>query len=80
MTASLERGLAFLLTMELLLLGRDRLLAQIPGFARRFFASYRVFRKDLSRLLKEYAADRRGLVWLLLISSVGIVVRIWFLD
>jgi hypothetical protein len=80
MPASLRGGLPFPLTMELLLLGWDRLLARIPGFARRFVASYRVFRKDLSRLLKERAADRPGLVWLLLIASVGIVVRIWFLD
>jgi 4-amino-4-deoxy-L-arabinose transferase-like glycosyltransferase len=66
--------------MELLLLGRDRLLAPLSRFAGCFFSSYRAFCKDLSRLLKGYAADRRGLIWLSLIASVGIVVRIWFLD
>jgi hypothetical protein len=34
----------------------------------------------LGRLLKQIAADRCGLVWLLCITLVGAVVRIWFLN
>lgn len=49
-------------------------------FAGQFLDSSRVFRTDLGRLLKQIAADKRSLAWLVFITLVGIVIRIWFLD
>jgi 4-amino-4-deoxy-L-arabinose transferase-like glycosyltransferase len=49
-------------------------------FAGQFLDSSRAFCTDLGRLLKQIAADRHSLIWLLLISVVGTAVRIWFLD
>jgi hypothetical protein len=45
-----------------------------------FFASCRVFRADLSRLLRRLAGDRQDLVWLVLLCLAGTIIRIWFLD
>ena len=49
-------------------------------FVGEFLDSSRVFRADLGRLLRQTTADKRSLVWLVLITLVGIVIRIWFLD
>jgi hypothetical protein len=45
-----------------------------------FVTSYRVFCADLGRLLREIAADKQSLIWLLLVTLAGAALRIWFLN
>jgi 4-amino-4-deoxy-L-arabinose transferase-like glycosyltransferase len=45
-----------------------------------FLASYRIFRTDLSQLLRRLAGERQDLIWLVLLSLVGTIIRIWFLN
>jgi hypothetical protein len=78
--ASLVTGLLLLAVAVLLWLGRHWLPARWSRFAERFRASARAFGADLRGLLQRVAADRRGLLWLALLTLAGIVVRIWFLD
>ena len=78
--ASLLAGLFLLVTAATLWLGRNRLPARLSRFAGRFSASYRLFRADLGREIKETIADRHALAWLALLSLAGIVVRIWCLN
>jgi len=79
-SAALLAGVLLLGLGLLLMLGGRRLAAPLSRFWARLAASYRLFGADLGRVLKQLAAQRESLIWLLALTLLGLALRAWFLS